>query len=319
MDYTACRTLSGTAKFMNVSQWIQWVTGRLESEKLFYGHGTDNAEDEAAWLVLHALGAPLDGSFQAWDLSLSPAQEKRVLQFVSDRIEKGIPLAYVLGSAWFAGLEFEVDRSVLVPRSPIAELIHEHFTPWINESASRTALDLCTGSGCIAIAMAVHMPWLEVDATDISQAALAVAKKNVSRHGVESRVHVIRSDLFDSLPPKRYDLIVTNPPYVASATLKDLPAEYRAEPELGLVSGTDGLDACLQIMLQSPAYLKVNGILVCEVGESERRLVELLPTVPFLWLDFSHGGSGVFILSRQELIQSSAAVTNVIEERAHVR
>ena len=282
---------------MNVSQWIQRVTGRLESEKLFYGHGTDNAEDEAVWLVLHTVGAPLDGSFQAWDLALSPEQEKRVLQYVSDRIEKGIPLAYVLGSAWFAGLEFEVDRAVLVPRSPIAELIYEHFAPWVNESVSRTALDLCTGSGCIAIAMAVHMPWLEVDATDISQAALAVAQRNVRRHGVDSRVNVIQSDLFDSLPARAYDLIVTNPPYVARATLQDLPAEYRAEPALGLVSGVDGLDACLQIMLQSPGYLKVNGILVCEVGESEQRLVELLPSVPFLWLDFSHGGSGVFVLS----------------------
>lgn len=303
---------------MIVSQWINYVSKRLKSAELFYGHGTDNPDDEAAWLVLHAVGAVPDGSFQAWDLSLNPDQETRVLKNLSARIDNGVPLAYILGSAWFAGLEFEVDSSVLVPRSPIAELILEHFDPWIKGCANATVLDMCTGSGCIGIATAVHMPQVKVDAVDISHAALAVARKNVHRHGVASRVTLYQSDLFTQLAGKSYDLIVANPPYVASNALQYLPAEYRAEPELGLVSGTDGLDACLRIMLQSPHYMKVNGTLVCEVGESAQRLDQLLPQAPFLWLEFSHGGSGVFVLSRQELMRSSAAVLNVVEERKNV-
>jgi ribosomal protein L3 glutamine methyltransferase len=178
---------------------------------------------------------------------------------------------------------------------------------------------MCTGSGCIGIAMAVHMPWLRVDAADISPAALAVAQRNVQRHGVESRVRLFQSDLFDQVPGGPYDLIVANPPYIPASALQQLPGEYRAEPELGLVSGSDGLDACLQIMSQSPGYLNAAGSLICEVGESEQRLTKLLPAVPFMWLEFSHGGSGVFVLSRQELIQSSAAIMNAIEERRHVR
>jgi ribosomal protein L3 glutamine methyltransferase len=304
--------------FVIVSQWINYVSKRLKSAELFYGHGTDNPDDEAAWLVLHAVGAVPDGSFQTWDLPLNPDQETRVLNNLSARVDSGVPLAYILGSAWFAGLEFEVDSSVLVPRSPIAELILEHFDSWIKGCANETVLDMCTGSGCIGIATAVHMPQVKVDAVDISQAALAVARKNIRRHGVESRVTLYQSDLFTELAGKSYDLIVANPPYVASSALQHLPAEYRAEPELGLVSGTDGLDACLRIMLQSPDYMKVNGTLICEVGESEQRLDQLLPQVPFLWLEFSNGGSGVFVLSRQELMRSSAAVLNVVEERKNV-
>ncbi len=304
---------------MNVGQCIQLVSGRLESAGLFYGHGTDNAGDEAVWLVLHAVGGALDGSFEDWDLPLSQEQETRVQQYVSARVENGIPLAYVLGSAWFAGLEFEVDATVLVPRSPIAELIQEHFQPWVNAAEVNSVLDLCTGSGCIAVAMAVHMPWLAVDAADISPSALEVARRNVRRHGVESRVRLLQSDLYAGLTGRSYDLIVTNPPYVSSAALQDLPAEYRAEPELGLLSGADGLDACLQIMLQSPRHMNAGALLVCEVGESEQALAAQLPAVPFVWLEFSSGGSGVFVLSRQELLQASAAIINVIEERAHVR
>lgn len=303
---------------MNVGQWIECATAELEAAELHYGHGTDTPEDEAAWLVLHVIGAVPDESFQDWNRQLTDEQETQVRQTLEARIDKRTPLAYLLGSAWFAGLEFEVDPSVLVPRSPIAELILEQFAPWMNDSPNPSMLDLCTGCGCIAIAAARHMPCLEVDATDISRAALAVAQRNVQRHGVESRVRLFQSDLFDSVPLRHYDLVVTNPPYVPESALQHLPGEYRAEPGLGLFSGADGLDACLQIMLKSPGYLKTGGSLICEVGESDQRLTELLPTVPFLWLEFSHGGSGVFVLSRQELIQSSTAIVNVIEERSHV-
>jgi len=303
---------------VNVGQWINRVTAELESAHLFYGHGTDNPQDEAAWLVLHAAGLTPDGSFTEWGRSLAPEQETRVLQTLSERIRSRMPLAYILGTAWFAGLEFEVDRSVLVPRSPIAELIPENFVPWLDKSGGQTALDLCTGCGCIGIAMAVHMPWLMVDAADIDPRALSVAQRNVRRHGVESRMRLFLSDLYAAIPPRTYDLIVTNPPYVPLAALQDLPEEYHAEPEQGLVSGLDGLDACLQIMLQSPNYMSVKASLICEVGESAQILSEKLPGVPFLWLEFSHGGSGVFVLSRQELVKSSAAIMKVFEERAHV-
>jgi len=304
---------------VDVGQWIMFVASQLQSAQLFYGHGTDNPADEAAWLVLHALGASPDGSFSDWNRPLTARQERSVREVLSRRIGNREPLAYILGSAWFAGLEFEVNPSVLVPRSPIAELILERFAPWMDESKHRAALDLGTGSGCIGVAMAWHMPWLEVDAADISQEALSLARRNMLRHGVESRVRLFHSDLFDGIPTRPYDFIVTNPPYVPRAALESLPNEYRAEPELGLVSGADGLDACLQIMLQSPAFLQAEGLLICEVGESEQRLAELFPTVPFLWLEFSQGGSGVFLLSRQQLIQSSAVISKVIEERSHVR
>ena len=303
---------------MNIGEWIHRVAAELESAPLFYGHGTDNPHDEAAWLVLHAAGIAPDGSFTDWSRLLTPEQEKRVQQTVKTRITSRMPLAYILGTAWFAGLEFEVDRSVLVPRSPIAELILEDFVPWLKKSPDQRALDLCTGCGCIGIAMAAHMPWLRVDVADISAEALDVAQRNVRRHAVESRVRLFLSDLYNEIPPQTYDLVVANPPYVPVSALPDLPGEYLAEPELGLTSGRDGLDACLRIMLQSPAYMSGGASLVCEVGASAQLLAEKLPAVPFLWLEFSHGGSGVFVLSRQELVKSSAAIMNVLEEHGHV-
>lgn len=303
---------------MNVGQWIQRVTSELDSAGLFYGHGTDNPGDEAAWLVLHTVGAALDGSFQDWDRPVSAGQAAQVLSNLAARVETAQPLAYILGSAWFAGLEFNVDPAVLVPRSPIAELIHEQFQPWVDVSSMEAVLDLCTGSGCIGIAIAVYLPWVRVDAADISPAALQVASSNIARHQVGSRVQLYQSDLFQGLAGKRYDLIVTNPPYVASGSMQNLPGEYQAEPELGLVSGADGLDACLQIMVQSPDHLNESGMLICEVGESEQRLADLLPSVPFVWLEFNSGGSGVFVLSRQELLYSGAAIATVIKERENV-
>ena len=303
---------------VSVGKWVQKVTGALEESNLFYGHGTDNPRDEAAWLVLHAANAPLDGSFNDWNRPLSAAEGTLVLANLAERIERGMPLAYILGSAWFAGLEFEVDKSVLVPRSPIAELIFEHFQPWAGAPAINKVLDLCTGSGCIGIAIAWHMPWVTVDASDISPAALAVARRNVRKHRLEPRVQVYQSDLFTALRGKTYDLVVTNPPYVARETMLELPREYHAEPELGLVSGTDGLDACLQILAQAPHHLTDGGMLVCEVGESEQRLVGALPGVPFVWPEFSNGGAGVFILSRQDLLQAAPLIMNVIKEREHV-
>jgi ribosomal protein L3 glutamine methyltransferase len=303
---------------VNVSEWIKQVTTELDLAGLYYGHGTGNPSDEAAWLVMHAVGAPLDGSFSDWGQVVTTEQEQCIQEILTQRTRQAIPLAYILQSGWFAGLEFEVCPAVLVPRSPIAELILEQFQPWIAPQSVSRVLDLCTGSGCIGIATAVCMPWVRVDATDISPEALAVARKNIAKHAVGDRVTLIESDLFSALPLSQYDLIVANPPYVPLAAIRDLPTEYRAEPELGLVSGEDGLDACLEILASAARYLAPQGMLVCEVGESETRLQNVLPSVPFIWLEFDNGGSGVFVLARQELLHSAVAIEALIEERRNV-
>lgn len=301
-----------------VAEWIDRVAAQFVAAGLHFGHGTDNARDEAAWLVLHAIEAPLDGSFQGWGQAVSAGAARDIRRLAQARCEGGMPLAYLIGAAWFAGIEFEVTPAVLVPRSPIAELILDDFQPWVEPSRLRRVLDLCTGSGCIAIATALRLEQVRVDASDISSAALAVAARNVARHGLEGRVRLLQSDLFQALPACRYDLIVANPPYVASATLQGLPREYRAEPGLGLVSGSDGLDAVLSILAEAPRYLAPDGILVCEVGESEQRLARALPGVPFLWLEFERGGSGVFVLNRSELAAAQPALEALLRKRKDV-
>ena len=303
---------------VNVSQWVARVAEVMQSADLHFGHGTDNPHDEAVWLVLRKLGLPLDGTCQSWELPVDEAFEASILQALSERVGRRVPLAYVLGSAWFAGLEFEVSPSVLVPRSPVAELILEGFQPWIPKNQLRDVLDLCTGSGCIGIAIAVYFPDSRVDASDLSSEALQIAQRNIEKHGVQSRVSLYQSDLFAALPRHRYDLVISNPPYVPVAGLRELPNEYRAEPALGLVSGEDGLDACLQIMLQSPMYLQPEGNLICEVGESAELLADSFPSVPFTWLEFSQGGSGVFLLSQRELEAATGAVAGLIEDRKNV-
>ena len=302
----------------SIAEWIERVKARFARAGLHYGHGTDNADDEAAWLVLHAAGLPLDDDDIEGGQLLSAADGRRIEELASARCETRKPLAYLTGSAFFAGLEFEVDASVLVPRSPIAELIRDGFRPWIDPARTGAILDLCTGSGCIAVATAVYLPDVDVTASDISAAALAVAARNVRRHGVGDRVELVRSDLFRELAGRRFDLVVANPPYVPAAGVADLPAEYRAEPGLGLASGADGLDAVLQILLDAPRHLGEDGVLICEVGESEQRLAERLPQVPFLWLEFEHGGSGVFLLTRAQLAAAAPAVTAELEKRKHV-
>lgn len=303
---------------MNISQCVVLAELAFEKADLHYGHGTDNARDEAVWLVLHVLGKPLDGSFEHWQQAVNTEQEQRISELVSARVSSRKPLAYLLGSAWFAGLEFAVNEHVLVPRSPIAELVQDRFSPWINAEKISRMLDLCTGSGCIAVASAVYFPNVRVDASDISSRALEVAQKNVLRHDVADQVRLVQSDLFAALAGQVYDLIVTNPPYVAELGTGQIPHEYQAEPELGLYSGADGLDLCLRIMLQSPQHLHNDGMLVCEVGESAERLARILPAVPFTWLEFQCGGEGVFVLSREELLQANSAVAALIEERASV-
>lgn len=303
---------------MNISEWISRAEHRFEKAGLHFGHGTDNASDEAVWLVLHVAGVALDGSFENWQQPMDVSQGKQIEDLIKARIESRKPLAYLLRRAWFAGLEFEVNEDVLVPRSPIAELIQEQFSPWLGTRSAPRILDLCTGSGCIAIAIATFLPGSRVDATDISGSAMQLAQRNVQRHELEHRVRLLQSDLFAGLVGERYDLIVTNPPYVAESDAR-LPAEYQAEPALGLYSGADGLDICLRIMQQSPHHLEEGGILICEVGESADRLAQALPAVPFLWLEFVTGGEGVFLLGKDVLLQIADDVSKLIEERSRVR
>lgn len=307
------------------ADWLAYCAAEMDRAGLFFGHGTDNAHDEAAWLVLHVLGAPLDGSYADWDVVLSDAQQKTVAHLLKRRIEERCPLAYLTGTARFCGLDFAVTPDVLVPRSPLAELITGQFSPWLDsdpDSRGRVrVLDMCTGSGCLATAMAVYMPRVVIDAVDISCAALEIALNNLQRHNATDRVRLIRSDLFTELDDKghdSYDLIVSNPPYVSAAAFAQLPAEYHAEPSGGLVSGVDGLDIVLKILDASPVYLKQRGSLVVEVGESAQGLIELLPRVPFLWLELQRGGDGIFLLEYDQLSACQPDVRTVLEQRENV-
>ena len=303
---------------MIVAECIEQLIRQFDDADLCYGHGTDNSRDEAAWLVLHVVGASLDGDFDDWGRVVTETEQLEVNRLARSRCESRLPLAYLLGVAWFAGLEFEVDENVLVPRSPLAELILQQYRPWIEPGRVDRILDMCTGSGCIAIASALHMPGAQVDAADISRKALEVARRNAEWHRLVDRVTLIESDLFNSIPACRYDLIVANPPYVPAQTVRDLPAEYRAEPGLGLASGGDGLDAVLSILVDAPDFLGEDGVLVCEVGESEHRLAAALPGMPFLWLEFEHGGCGVFVLTKDQLKEARADLAVFIGERRDV-
>jgi ribosomal protein L3 glutamine methyltransferase len=298
-----------------VREWIDWAAQRFDRAGLHYGHGTESSRDEASWLVLHAIGAPLQCEFLDWESIPGPEIAAKIECLVGARVEQRCPAAYLTGTAWFAGLEFEVSPDVLVPRSPIAELIRDGFEPWVNQNSIESILDLGTGSGCIAIACAVRFKNAQVDASDISQPALEVAGRNIRRHDLAERVHLIHSDLFDSLGGRKYDLIVSNPPYVPAASMTTLPDEFLAEPAMGLVSGMDGLEIPLRILETAASFLTSDGVLVCEVGESQERLQEALPQVPFLWLEFEAGGQGVFLLDHDQLGEAGPVAGKYLRDR----
>jgi ribosomal protein L3 glutamine methyltransferase len=272
----------------------------FERAGLAFGHGTDNATDEAAALVFHALDLDHAEAESAYVQRPGAAEVERVLALFAQRIERRVPAAYLMGRMWFAGLEFEVDERVIVPRSPFAELIHAGFEPWIDADRVQRILDIGTGSGCIAIACALAFPQARVDAVDLSADALDVARRNVARHAVGERVRLLQGDVFEPVGDARYDLIVANPPYVSDAEMAALPAEYGHEPDLALRAGGDGLDVVRRILAGAPRYLAPEGALFVEVGDSDRRVAEAFPRLPFIWLEFEHGGGGVFMLQRAD-------------------
>jgi ribosomal protein L3 glutamine methyltransferase len=284
-----------------VSTLIERGARRLRRAGVFFGHGTDNAWDDAAALVLHALGLPHSGDRAIYARRVEARGVQRADELIARRIEERIPAVYLTGETWFAGLPFHVDRRVLIPRSPLAELIERRFAPWIDARRVRRILDVGTGSGCIAIACAKALPQARVDAVDISPEALEVAALNVRRHRVGRRVRLVRSDHFSALAGERYDIIVANPPYVGRREMSGLPPEYRHEPPLALAAGRDGLDSVRVILRESRSHLRPGGLLIVEVGNTEAAVTRTFKRLPFIWLEFERGGGGVFLLTREAL------------------
>jgi len=284
---------------LSLGELLDTLATRFDEADLFYGHGTDNAWDEAVYLVFCALQIPFAADEQIMSRAITPQEQQKVEALALRRLEERLPVAYLVGEAWFAGLPFTVNEQVLIPRSPIAELIQQEFATLLPRTPEHI-LDLCTGSGCIGIATALTFEDSRVDLADISPQALEVARANVQRHGLESRVRVVESDLFAALQGP-YDLILSNPPYVSQQEVDELPPEYRHEPALGLLSEDDGLAIPLRILREAAELLAPEGVLIMEVGYSREALSARLPGVPLLWLEFAHGGDGVLLLTREQL------------------
>ena len=289
---------------------IQAVEQSLTAANLYYGHGTENPLDEAAALVFHVMSLDHSGTADLYACEATDTERAGIASLVEQRIQTRKPLPYLLGEAWFAGLPFNVDERVLIPRSPIAELVAEHFAPWVNPESVQNILEIGTGSGCIAIACALAFPHAQVTATDISAAALEVAAANAHRHGVEDRVWLIETDHVDGITGS-FDLIVSNPPYVPQAEMKQLPAEYKVEPSLGLVSGVDGLDSARRILQDAPKLMNHHGILVLEVGAQCEVLDRAFPHLAFTWLEFEYGGIGVALLRAEDFVTNISGDVHV--------
>jgi ribosomal protein L3 glutamine methyltransferase len=304
-----------TNELQTIVDLIRYAASRFNAAGLTFGHSHDNAIDEATHLVLSCLHLPPDLPPAYGSARVTAIEKNRVLSLIDRRIETREPVAYLVGEAWFAGMPFKSDARALVPRSPIAELIEDGFSPWLDDRDVERALDLCTGSGCIGLAMAAHNPHWRVDIADLSEDALALARENIALHQLGKQVRAIRSDLFSGLAGERYDLIVSNPPYVTDAEYAALPGEYAHEPKLGLTAGTDGLDIALCILRDASEYLTEQGLLIVEVGESEHALSALLPGVPFVWIEFKVGPMGVFALERHDLDAHAAAIRAAADTR----
>jgi ribosomal protein L3 glutamine methyltransferase len=285
---------------LTVGEFIRAATRRMQRARLRFGHGTHDAHDEAVFLTSHVLKLPFDSLRGVVDRRLSAAERARLESVLERRIGTRVPAPYLIHEAWLGEYRFYVDRRVIVPRSFIAELLRAGLEPWLPRSV-RSALDLCTGSGCLAVLLAKRFPAAQIDASDLSADALAVARRNVARYRLGRRVRVVRSDLFAQLRGRRYDVIVSNPPYVKAASMRTLPPEYRHEPRAALAGGADGLDFVRRILAEARAHLAPGGLLVCEIGHNRRALEKAFPSLPFLWLETSAGPEHVFLLERGQL------------------
>ena len=286
-----------------VTDLVRWGAARLDEARVVFGHGTDNAVDEALALVRHAAGLRPGAPESLFASRLTTPERRAAVDLTVRRIRERVPAPYLTGRAWFAGLEFACDARALVPRSPLAEWIERGFEPWLDPDAVERVLDIGTGGGAIAVACAIAFPHASVDAVDISDDALALARENCIAHGVDDRVRLSSSDVYDAVSD-RYDLIVSNPPYVDAATMAALDPEYLHEPREGLESGADGLDCVRRILAGASAHVRPGGVLVCEVGETRAALERAFPAVPFTWLELSRGGEGVFLLSGEQLAEA---------------
>lgn len=285
-----------------IRDWLRWAVSRFNEAQLSFGHGCANAYDEAAWLILHTLHLPLGELEPFLDARLAREERLAVLEILQQRVAKRVPAAYLTHEAWLGEYKFYVDERVIVPRSFFAELLENGFAPWIEDADTVTdALDLCTGSGCLAIIMADTFPNAHVDAVDLSPDALAVARRNIADYGLEDAVTPIESDLFARLDGRQYDLIISNPPYVTTASMDALPPEYRHEPSMALAAGADGMDIVRRILAEAKAHLKPGGVLAVEVGHNRDLVEAAFPELEAIWLDAEGGDEKIFLLTREQL------------------
>lgn len=295
------------AELVTVRDWLRYAVTRFNRAGCFYGHGLQDAYDEAVYLILHTLALPLDRLEPFLDACIPGDEREDILEVIEKRAVDRLPAAYITGEAWLGEFRFQVDKRVIIPRSYFAELLHDGFTPWVQDpDAVTAAMDMCTGSGCLAVLLADLYPDADVDAVDLSADALAVAQINVEQYGLQERIELIQSDLFSALAGREYDLIISNPPYVDAPSVAALPEEYLREPALALGSGEDGLDATREILRRAPAHLSEHGVLVVEIGHNREALEASFPELPFTWLPTASGDGFVFLLTRDELLAAQA-------------
>lgn len=294
-----------TTNLHSIRDWLRYAVSRFENSDIFYGHGTDNSYDEAVWLVMSALHLPHDTLDNFLDARLTAEESQHLATLIEKRVTAHTPTAYLVNEAWLRGYKFYVDERVIVPRSFIAELLENGLQPWVEfPEMVESAADICTGSGCLGILLAEAFPNAHIDVVDISTDAIDVCNINIQRYGLEHQVQAVQSDMFTSLKGRKYDVIISNPPYVDAPSMAELPAEYRQEPQLALGSGIAGLDHTHTLLTQAAEYLNDGGVLVVEIGHNRDALHEAYPDLPFVWLDTSGGDQFVFMLTKEDLVEA---------------